>query len=163
MGNLSPRRGDRGRSSTQMYNANPYSSTLLTDTREPGTRVRIALWWLVYLHPAITLALIYTCWILTTVASGRPPGLGEESGSLIVCRVTYVLGATGAILTVAGPILLPLSLLWGLCQPFTERFSEGSKTKKRVLCLGIYFLKLVFVAFVCHYDPSEYLIGFGIE
>lgn len=143
-----------------MHNENPYRSTLLSDTREPGIRVRIALWWLVYLHPLITLALIYACWILTTLALGRPPGFGEESESLIVHRLTYVLGATGAILTVAGPILLPLSLLWGLFQPFAERYSEGSKTTKRVMCVGTYFLMLVFVAFVCYYDPFGVLYWF---
>ncbi len=146
-----------------MYNDNPYTSRLLSDTREPGTRVHIAVWWLVYLHPALTLALIYACWILTTFALGRPPGFGEESGSLIVYRVTYVLGATGAILTVAGPILLPLSLLWGWCQPFAERYSDGSKTTKRVLCVGTYFLMLAFVAFVCHYDRFGVLNWFWIE
>jgi hypothetical protein len=143
-----------------MYNENPYSSTLLSETRKPGTRVRIALWWLIYLHPVITLALIYTCWILTAVALGRPPGFGEGSESLIVDSVTYVLGATGAILTLAGPVLLPISLLWGFGQPFAERYSEGSKTTKRILCVGIYFLMLVFVAFVCHYDPIRVLYWF---
>ncbi len=143
-----------------MLDENPYRATLLSETKSAITRVVVALWWFVYLHPAISLALIYTCWMLTTTSLGRPPGFGEHPDTDAVHGAVHVLGITAALLTIAGPILIPVAFVWGFAQPFAQWPPGESTITKRIACLATYLLMLAIVMFVYSSDPFGALYWF---
>ena len=136
-----------------MLHENPYRSTLMSETQGAGTRVAVALWWLVYLHPTIALTLIYGCWTLTTASLGRTPGFGELPENDAAHSVVHLLAIPAALLTISGPILVPIALVWGLAQPFAQRPAGESTTTKRIACLTTYLLMLAIVASVYSSDP----------
>ncbi len=136
-----------------MLHENPYRATLLSETKSAGTRIAIALWWLVYLHPAITLALIYTCWMQTTASLGRPPGFGEHPENEAAHSAVHVWAIPAALLIIVGPILIPIALMWGLAQPFAQRPPQELTITKRIACVTTYILIVAIVATVYFSDP----------
>jgi hypothetical protein len=136
-----------------MFHNNPYNATLQSETQSAGGRVVIALWWWVYLHPAITLTLIYSCWMLTTVSLGRPPGFGEHPSNDPAHTVVHALGISAALSTLVGPLLIPIGLLWGLVHPFAQRPPDGPTITKRIACLTTYVVILAIVAYIYSSDP----------
>ena len=143
-----------------MLHENPYRATLLRETRSASSRVVVALWWFVYLQPVTTLTLMHTCWMLTALSLGRAPGFGELPDSDAAHSAVHVLGTSAALLTVAGPILIPTALLWGLAHPFAQRPPEGSTATKRIACVLFYLLMLAGVAYVYSSDPFGALYWF---
>ena len=136
-----------------MHHENPYRATLTGKTKIAGTRVATAIWWLVYLHPAISLALIYTCWMLTTTALGRPPAFGEHPKNDLSHIAVHVLKIPAAVLAIAAPVFVPLALGWGLIHPFAKRSLAETTTKNRFVCLTAYILMLAITASLYSSDP----------
>lgn len=137
-----------------MLRENPYRATLHSEPADPGARSRAVavLWWLVYLYPAISLALIYACWMLTTVSLGRPPEFGEHPDHDVVHGLMHSLAIPAALLALAGPVLIPVGLVWGFRQPFAQRL-PNSVVRNRLACLASYLLALVAVGSVYAADP----------
>ncbi len=135
-----------------MLHENPYEATVLGESKRTSTRLVAGLWWIVYLHPVISAALVYCGWILTTVSLGHPPGFGEHPDNDLAHRGVHVLGLPAALLFIASPVLIPIGLIWGFAQPFAGS-AERSTTTKRIVCLAAYVLMLVFVASLCFWDP----------
>ena len=136
-----------------MFHNNPYKATLQSETQSAGRRVVIALWWWVYLYPAITLALIYSCWMLTTVSLGRAPGFGEHPSNDPARTVVHTLGISAALCTLAGPLLIPIGLLWGLVHPFAQQPPDTPTITKRIVCLTTYVVMMATAASIYSSDP----------
>ena len=135
-----------------MLDLNPYRTTVLASHASSSSRFVSLLWWLVYLHPVISLTMIYVCWTLTTVSLGRPPGFGEHPDNDVVHTVMHILAIPAALLTLAAPLLVPVGLVWGLTHPFAQRHTKVTVVN-RVTCLSAYLLTLAFVACMHSSDP----------
>ena len=136
-----------------MLDENPYQPVLSNGTTHTRTRIATAVWWTIYLHPAIALALVYACWTVTTVSLGRPPGFGEHPENELAHSVVHMLDACVLLLVLATPILVPIALVWGLSQPFAMSHQTESLFLMRVACLATYPLMLMAVTWVCYSDP----------
>ena len=136
-----------------MFDDNPYEATSQSETQSAEGCAVTALWWWVYLHPAIALALIYSCWTITTVSLGHPPGFGEFPDNDPVRNVVYALGTLAGLSTLAGPLLIPIGLFWGLAHPFAQRPPHGPTITKRIACLTGYVAMLAIVASIHSFDP----------
>ncbi|WP_146403065.1 hypothetical protein [Planctomycetes bacterium CA13] len=91
--------------------------------------------------------------MLTTVSLGRPPGFGELPDNVAAHNAVYVLAIPAALLTIAGPFLIPIGLVWGLAQPFGLRAPKEMPTAKRIVCLTTYVVILTIVDAVYSSDP----------
>ena len=137
----------------RMFHDNPYRATLLSQAQGARGRVVVVLWWLVYLHPVISLALIYSCWAITTVSLGHPPGFGEHPDHVLAHTAVHLLGTAGGLSTIAGVFVIPVGLLWGLVQPFARRSPEKPTITSRIACLSTYVVMMVIVVLVWDSDP----------
>ena len=137
----------------RMFHDNPYRATLLSKAQGARGRVVAVLWWLVYLHPVISLSLIYSCWTITTVSLGHPPGFGEHPDHDPAHTAVHILGIFAALSFLAGVVLIPAGLLWGLVQPFARLPPEKPTITSRLACLSTYVVIMVVVVFIWYSDP----------
>jgi len=138
-----------------MLDENPYKASGTTESVSSGfaSRARVVLWWLIYLHPVITLALIYACWALTVVSLGRPPRLNEHSSQSAVQSAVHVLGNLAAVSLLAGLVLIPIGIVWSVVQPFARRRVAGVTVVRRLACPCAYTVMLVICVCIWAYDP----------
>ena len=105
-----------------MLRDNPYEATGTTEavSGRVAFPVKTVLWWLVFLHPVITMTLIYGCWGLTTASLGRPPAFGEHPSNDAMHTLVHAVGGAAMLSLLAGPALVPIGALWSLAQPFAS-------------------------------------------
>ncbi len=145
--------GEFKRSRTMMHNENPYKPAVSHGPLNASFRFTLALWWVIFLHPAIALSLVYACWALTAVSLGRPPGFGEHPESELAHSLVHAIDTPAAFLILSTPLLIPTALAWGFAQPFGMSRPVDSMVRPRIACLTAYTSMLVLVAWVCYSDP----------
>jgi hypothetical protein len=136
-----------------MRNENPDKPAESHGPVNASFRFTLALWWTIFLHPAIALSLVYLCWALTAVSLGRPPGFGEHPENKLAHGLVHAIDTPAAFLILSVPLLVPIALAFGLAQPFGVTRPTGSMVRSRIACLTAYTSMLVLVAWVCYSDP----------
>jgi hypothetical protein len=136
-----------------MRSENPYKPSVSHGPLNGGFRFTLVLWWIIFLHPAIALSLVYTCWTLTAVSLGRPPGFGEHPENGIAHSVYHAIGYPLAFLILSTPFLIPIALAWGFAQPFGVSLPVDSMARSRIAFLTAYTSILMLVAWACYSDP----------
>lgn len=136
-----------------MPDENPYEPSVFHERALPRNRLTLALWWMIYLQPAMTLLLVYACWAITSVSLGRPPSFGEHPENELADSMVHFLGTPAALLTLSTPLFVPAALAWGFLQPFGASRPATSIVKTRVACLTPYLFVLAFVALIWRSDP----------
>ena len=142
-----------------MLEENPYRPPLPTENKAARGRIAAVFWWMIYLHAAITLALIYACWSITTVSLGRPPGFGEHPENALAHGALHTLDLPAMLLILGTPILIPIALWRGFTQPFADMRQGEPPAQKRVACLAVYLIILAIAFSISSYDPFRVRIG----
>lgn len=82
-----------------------------------------------------------------------PPGFSELPDNAAAHSVLHVFVILAGLLTMAGPILIPVALVWGFVQPFANLFPQESTTGMRIARLASCLLILAIVSYVYFSDP----------
>ena len=143
-----------------MLEENPYRSTVQPVSKKASNSIGVAVWWVIYLHPAIALVLMHSCWAITAFSLGRSPRFGEHPENDVVHTVVHVLDLPAMLLILGTPIFIPTAVWQSFARPFAALNREDATMRMRVVCLIVYLLILAITAGICSCDPFRVIYWF---